>query len=186
MAYAREVFWSIVKVLQSVTPLRKYTAERAKLRAERTPIRQPARARTAASRRPRCARPSGFALPPAVRRTAAASAAKLGGKTTAASMSRGHGWVQRALLIQLDEEAERRPGKASTPPRWPAGCFRTAEDGHGTSPPTLTPPRCAALAGLKRDGLATVSYSHETMGGVFKYDSKWTITEAGKARTPRS
>ena len=25
-------------------------------------------------------------------------------------MSRGHGWVQRALLIQLDEEAERRQG----------------------------------------------------------------------------
>ena len=26
-------------------------------------------------------------------------------------MSRGHGWVQRALLIELGEEAERRPGE---------------------------------------------------------------------------
>ena len=101
-------------------------------------------------------------------------------------MSRGHGWVQRALLIELGEEAERRPGEGLDTATLARRLFPNGRRWSWDKPANAhTATVSRALAGLKRDGLATVTYSHETMGGVFKYDSQWTITEAGRARTPR-
>ena len=87
-------------------------------------------------------------------------------------MSRGHGWVQRALLIELGEEAERRPGEGLDTATLARRLFPNGRRWSWDKPAN------AHTATVRPD-------SHETMGGVFKYDSQWTITEAGRARTPR-
>ena len=101
-------------------------------------------------------------------------------------MSRGHGRVQRALLIQLDDEAERRPGEGLDTATLARRLFPNVRQWQWDKPANAhTATVSRALAGLKRDGLATVTYSGDSAFGEFKYGSKWTITEAGKARTCR-